>query len=109
MKMTPIFTIIFFSKILISQSITSLEHTFFSRWPEFTVGDILSSIVHCESSTRKVADFRLKTRPVRVPLVKKFSHILAKTVLRNLPNQKVSFLLPLRVSRKPLVDCSTAF
>ena len=65
--------------------------------------------LHCESSTRKVADFRLKTRPVRVPLVKKFSHILAKTVLRNLPNQKVSFLLPLRVSRKPLVDCSTAF
>ena len=28
MKMTPIFTIIFISKMLISQCITSLEHTF---------------------------------------------------------------------------------
>ena len=64
---------------------------------------------HCESSTRKVADFRLKTRLIRVPLVKKFSLILAKTALWDLPNQKVSFVLPLRVSRKPLVDCSTAF
>ena len=65
--------------------------------------------VHCESSTRKVADFCLKTRLVRVPLVKKFSLILAMTALRDLPNQKVSFVLPLRVSCKPLVDCSTAF
>ena len=64
---------------------------------------------HCESSTRKVADFRLKTRLIRVPLVKKFSLILAKTALRDLPNQKVFFMLPLRVSRKPLFDCSTAF
>ena len=56
--------------------------------------------VHCESSTRKVADFRLLARLVRVPLVKKFSLILANTVLRDHPNQKVS----LRVSRKPLVS-----
>ena len=69
----------------------------------------LHAYLHCESSTRKVADFCLKTRPVRVPLVKKFSLILAKTALRDLPSQKVSFVLPLRVSRKPLVDCSTAF
>ena len=59
---------------------------------------------HCESSTRKVADFRLKARLVRVPLVKKISPILANTVLRDQPNQKVSFVLPLRVSRKPLVS-----
>ena len=65
--------------------------------------------LHCESSTRKVADFRLKTRLIRVPLVKKFSLILAKTALRDLPNQKVFFVLPLRVSRKPLFYCSTAF
>ena len=50
--------------------------------------------MHCESYTRKVADFRNKTRPVRVPLVKKFSLILAKTALWDLPNQKVSFELP---------------
>ena len=60
--------------------------------------------LHCESSTRKVADFRLKARLVRVPLVKKVSPILANTVLRDQPNQKVSFVLPLRVSRKPLVS-----
>ena len=40
-KMTPIFTIIFSSKMLIWQCITSLEHTFFSRWPEFTLGNIV--------------------------------------------------------------------
>ena len=68
-----------------------------------------TEVVHCESSTRKVVDFRLKTRLIRVPLVKKFSLILAKTALRDLPNQKVFFMLPLRVSRKPLFDCSTAF
>ena len=60
--------------------------------------------IHCESSTRKVADFCLKARLVRVPLVKKVSPILANTVLRDQPNQKVSFVLPLRVSRKPLVS-----
>ena len=60
--------------------------------------------VHCESSTRKVADFRLLARLVRVPLVKKFSLILANTVLQDHPNQKVSLVLPLRVSRKPLVS-----
>ena len=35
MKITPIFTIIFSSKILTRQCFTSLEHTFY-QWPEFT-------------------------------------------------------------------------
>ena len=44
MKITPIFTITFSSKMLIRQCFTSLTY-FFRWWPQFTVGDILSYVL----------------------------------------------------------------
>ena len=41
MKITPIFTITFSSKMLIKQCFTSLEHTFLDDGWNFTAGDIL--------------------------------------------------------------------